>query len=78
MYLQMVKKHLLKNQLPFKKNIIALRSTDFNNYDYDILGEAYESIFVDAVFGCGGKSESGQLFTPRKVKKILVNLVNPK
>jgi len=44
------------------------------------LGEAYESIFVDAVFGAGGnkKSELGQFFTPPKVKKLLVTLVNPK
>jgi len=74
------KKSFIKESTTIKKIIIALSSIDFNNYDYDILGEAYESIFVDAVFGAGGnkKSELGQFFTPPKVKKLLVNLVNPK
>jgi type I restriction-modification system DNA methylase subunit len=74
------KKTFIKESTTIKKIIIALSSIDFNNYDYDILGEAYESIFVDAVFGAGGnkKSELGQFFTPQKVKKLLVNLVNPK
>jgi type I restriction-modification system DNA methylase subunit len=74
------KKSFIKESTTIKKIVIALSSIDFNNYDYDILGEAYESIFVDAVFGAGGnkKSELGQFFTPTKVKKLLVNLVNPK
>jgi type I restriction-modification system DNA methylase subunit len=74
------KKSFIKESTTIKKIVITLSSIDFNNYDYDILGEAYESIFVDAVFGAGGnkKSELGQFFTPPKVKKLLVNLVNPK
>ena len=74
------KKSFIKESTTIKKIVIALSSIDFNNYDYDILGEAYESIFVDAVFGAGGnkKSELGQFFTPPKVKKLLVNLVDPK
>ena len=74
------KKSFIKESTTIKKIVIALSSIDFNNYDYDILGEAYESIFVDAVFGAGGnkKSELGQFFTPPKVKKLLVTLVNPK
>lgn len=74
------KKSFIKESTTIKKIVIALSSIDFNNYDYDILGEAYERIFVDAVFGAGGnkKSELGQFFTPPKVKKLLVNLVNPK
>ena len=74
------KKSFIKESTTIKKIVVSLSSIDFNNYDYDILGEAYESIFVDAVFGAGGnkKSELGQFFTPPKVKKLLVNLVNPK
>jgi len=74
------KKSFIKESITIKKIVIALSSIDFNNYDYDILGEAYESIFVDAVFGAGGnkKSELGQFFTPPKVKKLLVKLVDPK
>ena len=74
------KKSFIKQSTTFKKIIIALSEINFDNYDFDILGEAYESIFVDAVFGAGGnkKSELGQFFTPPKVKKLLVSLVNPK
>ena len=74
------KKSYIKESTTIKKLILALSEIDFDKYDYDILGEAYESIFVDAVFGAGGnkKSELGQFFTPPKVKKLLVNLVNPK
>jgi len=74
------KKSFIKESTTIKKIVMSLSSINFNNYDYDILGEAYESIFVDAVFGAGGnkKSELGQFFTPQKVKKLLVNLVNPK
>ena len=74
------KKSFIKESITIKKIIIALSTINFDNFDYDILGEAYESIFVDAVFGAGGnkKSELGQFFTPPKVKKLLVKLVNPK
>ena len=74
------KKSFIKESTTIKKIVITLSSIDFNSYDYDILGEAYESIFVDAVFGAGGnkKSELGQFFTPLKVKKLLLKLVNPK
>lgn len=74
------KKSFIKECKTIKKLVIALSDINFDEYDYDILGEAYESIFVDAVFGAGGnkKSELGQFFTPPKVKKLLVNLVKPK
>jgi type I restriction-modification system DNA methylase subunit len=73
------KKSYIKESTTFKKIINALSEINFDNYDFDILGEAYESIFVDAVFGAGGnkKSELGQFFTPPKVKKLLVSLANP-
>ena len=74
------KKSFIKESTTIKKIVLALSSIDFNNYEYDILGEAYEKIFVDAIFGAGGnkKSELGQFFTPPKVKKLLIKLVNPK
>jgi type I restriction enzyme S subunit len=73
------KKSFIKESSTIKKIIIALSCIDFDKYDHDILGEAYERIFVDAIFGAGGnkKSELGQFFTPPKVKKLLVNLINP-
>jgi type I restriction-modification system DNA methylase subunit len=74
------KKSFIRQPKTIKKIVIALGDIDFDKYDLDILGEAYESIFVDAVFGAGGnkKSELGQFFTPPKVKNLLVNLVDPK
>lgn len=73
------KKSFIKESTTIKKIIITLSSINFDNYDHDILGEAYERIFVDAIFGAGGnkKSELGQFFTPPKVKKLLVNLIDP-
>jgi type I restriction enzyme S subunit len=73
------KKSNIKESLTFKKIILKLNEIDFSKYDHDILGEAYESIFVDAVFGAGQnkKSELGQFFTPTKVKKLMVGLVKP-
>ena len=74
------KKSFIKESSTIKKIIITLSNVDFDNYEHDILGEAYERIFVDAVFGAGkgNKSEMGQFFTPPKVKNLLVSLVNPK
>ena len=73
------KKSFIKESSTIKKIVIALSGINFDNYDHDILGEAYERIFVDAIFGAGGnkKSELGQFFTPHKVKKLLVSLINP-
>ena len=73
------KKSFIKESSTIKKIVIALSGINFDNYDHDILGEAYERIFVDAIFGAGGnkKSELGQFFTPPKVKKLLVSLINP-
>ena len=74
------KKSYIKTSKTIKNLVIALSTIDFNNYDNDILGEAYEKIFVDAVFGAGGnkKSELGQFFTPHNIKELLIKLVNPK
>ena len=76
---QQGKRSFIKESKTLKKLILALSSINFDDFDCDILGEAYESVFVDAVFGAGGnkKSELGQFFTPQKVKKLLVKLVNP-
>ena len=74
------KRSFIKESSTIKNIVLALSSINFNNYEYDILGEAYEKIFVDAIFGAGGnkKSELGQFFTPPKVKKLLLKLVDPK
>ena len=66
------KKLLIKQSVTIKKIIIILNNINFDNYEYDILGEAYEYIL------CNKKSEMGQFFTTPKVKNLLVSLVNPK
>jgi type I restriction-modification system DNA methylase subunit len=70
-------KFLIKTPQTFKELMVTLSRVDFNKFDFDILGEAYEKLFVDAIFGAGGKnkSEFGQFFTPRPVIKFLINLV---
>jgi len=63
----------------FKDLMLTLSKVDFNRFDFDVLGEAYEKLFVDAIFGAGGnkKSELGQFFTPRQVIQFMINEVNP-
>ncbi len=72
-------KSSIKTDETIKRMLLKLNPIQFDNYDVDILGEAYESIFVDAVFGAGGKhkSELGQFFTPTKIKQMIVKMVNP-
>lgn len=59
--------------------VLKLNDKTFLNYD-DTLGQAYEEIFTDTVYGGGksGKSELGQFFTPEKVKNLLLNILQPK
>lgn len=59
--------------------VTRLATFNFDKYEHDILGEAYENIFVDQIYGAGKsqKSEMGQFFTPPKVKRLLINLVQP-
>lgn len=73
-------KFAIKTSQTFKDLMITLNRVDFNKYDFDVLGEAYERLFVDAIFGAGGnkKSELGQYFTPRKVIQFMINEINPK
>lgn len=70
-------KFLIKTPQTFKELMVTLSRVDFNKFDFDILGEAYERLFVDAIFGAGGKnkSEFGQFFTPRPVIQFMINLV---
>ena len=74
------RKFAIKTSQTFKDLMISLNRVDFNKYDFDVLGEAYERLFVDAIFGAGGnkKSELGQYFTPRKVIQFMINEINPK
>jgi len=73
-------KFTIKTPQTFKELMIVLSKVDFNKFDFDILGEAYERLFVDAIFGAGGnkKSEFGQYFTPRQVIQFMINEVELK
>ncbi len=73
-------KSRIKESKTIFKILEILHPINFEKYNFDVLGEAYEGIFVDAVFGAGQskKGELGQFFTPTKVKKLLVSLVEPK
>jgi type I restriction-modification system DNA methylase subunit len=64
----------IKNQKTYKKIINIFASINFDNIENDILGEAYELVIKDVMIG----KTLGQFFTPPNVKKLMVNLVNPK
>jgi len=63
----------ITNQSTYKKLITKLNSFDFESIEADILGEAYEEVIQDVMIG----KTLGQFFTPPKVKKMMVNLIDP-
>lgn len=69
----------IKESMTIKLVLQKLKSIDFSKYSIDILGEAYESIFMDTVYGSGksSKNEFGNFFTPPAVKNLLIDLVKP-
>ena len=60
-------------QSTYKKLITKLSSFDFESIEADILGEAYEEVIQDVMIG----KTLGQFFTPPKVKKMMVKLIDP-
>jgi type I restriction-modification system DNA methylase subunit len=54
--------------------IKKINKIDLTNVEYDVLGDVYEEIIKDTMTG----KVLGQFFTPLDVKKIMVELVNPK
>lgn len=74
------KKSAIKQEDTIRALLLKLNEIEFNDDEYDILGEAHERIFTDNIYGAGGKvkSELGQFFTPQKIKNLLIELVNPK
>jgi type I restriction-modification system DNA methylase subunit len=63
----------ITNQSTYKKLITKLNSFDFESIEADILGEAYEEVIQDVMIG----KTLGQFFTPPKVKKMMVKLIDP-
>ena len=63
----------ITNQSTYKKLITKLSNCDFESIEADILGEAYEEVIQDVMIG----KTLGQFFTPPKVKKMMVRLIDP-
>jgi type I restriction enzyme M protein len=63
----------IKNQSTYKKLINKLATFDFESYDADILGEAYEEVIQDIMTG----KVLGQFFTPTSIKNMMIKLINP-
>lgn len=63
----------IKHQSTFKKLIDQLHSVDITHIDCDILGNAYEEVIQDVMVG----KILGQFFTPKSVKNLLIQLINP-
>jgi type I restriction-modification system DNA methylase subunit len=63
----------ITNQSTYKKLITKLNSFDFESIEEDVLGEAYEEVIKDVMIG----KTLGQFFTPPKVKKMMVKLIDP-
>jgi len=63
----------ITNQSTYKKLITKLNAFDFESIEEDVLGEAYEEVIKDVMIG----KTLGQFFTPPKVKKMMVKLIDP-
>ena len=63
----------ITNQSTYKKLITKLNIFDFESIEEDVLGEAYEEVIKDVMIG----KTLGQFFTPPKVKKMMVKLIDP-
>jgi type I restriction-modification system DNA methylase subunit/restriction endonuclease S subunit len=63
----------IRYQATYKKLFNKLNSIDFLQFDYDIMGDAYEEMFQNIMTG----KVLGQFFTPPKVKLMMVKLINP-
>ena len=63
----------IKYDYTFKKLIDKINSINFDDIEYDILGEAYEEIIKDIMTG----KVLGQFFTPPIIKNIIIKLIDP-
>jgi len=63
----------IRYQATYRKLFNKLNSIDFLQFDYDIMGDAYEEMFKNIMTG----KVLGQYFTPPKVKDMMVTLINP-
>ena len=63
----------IQRQSTYRKIIEKLASVNFQEYDHDVLGCAYEEVIQDIMTG----KVLGQFFTQPSIKKMMVNKLNP-
>jgi type I restriction-modification system DNA methylase subunit len=64
----------IKMGLNYRKIIQKIDSVDFSKFSDDILGESYQEVIKDIMVG----KVLGQYFTPLILKKIMIDLIQPK
>lgn len=64
----------IKHDSTFYDLIKLIGEFQFENYEHDIQGEAYEEVIKDIMTG----KVLGQFFTPPLIKKFMVDLIKPK
>ena len=63
----------IQHKSTYKKIIDKIYSLNLSDCEHDVLGEAYEEVIQDIMTG----KVLGQFFTPSKVKKIMLKLIDP-
>jgi type I restriction-modification system DNA methylase subunit/restriction endonuclease S subunit len=64
----------IKQQANYKNIIKELSKINLSNINFDVLGNAYENVIKDIMTG----KVLGQFFTPSPVKKLMIDLIDPK
>lgn len=64
----------ITHQSTYRKMIEKIHTLDLSKTEYDVLGNAYEEVIQDIMTG----KVLGQFFTQPLVKKMMVNLIDPK
>ena len=63
----------IQHKATYKKIIDKINSLNLSDCEQDVLGDAYEEVIQDIMTG----KVLGQFFTPLKVKKIMLKLIDP-
>lgn len=64
----------IKRSATYKILIEKINSLEFKDEDFDVLGSTYEEIIKGIMTG----KTLGQYFTPPSVKRLMINLIDPK
>jgi len=63
-----------ENSIIVKRLINLFSRVDFSEFEYDILGDAYEWILY---YFAPSKAKEGEVYTPVEVSRLLANLIEP-